>query len=105
MIEVRASQHPEEAVPDEMPEQRVVRLAREKATVVLEKGEFSADIEVIVAADTEVVLDDSQGHPDIVAHPGSRDEAIAALRQLAGREHVVMQAFVAWQRERQKTGK
>ena len=89
-IEVRAAEHPEGHFPFETPQQRVIRLAREKALVVLDRGEFSGNIEILIAADTEVVLPGDHGQMDIVAHPNGHAEAAIALRQLSGREHLVI---------------
>ncbi len=89
-IEVCAADHPEDFFARESPKDRVVRLAREKAAAMLGKNRVSADIEVVVAADTEVVVPGKDGQSDVVAHPRTRDEAIAALRQLSGKTHRVM---------------
>jgi septum formation protein len=56
----------------------VRRLAAEKAAAV------GADDEVVLAADTTVVLDGT-----ILGKPGSRQEAVSMLRALAGRSHLV----------------
>ncbi len=89
-IEVRPARHPEDYLPAESPRDRVVRLACEKARAVLERKEFSGSIEIVVAADTEVVVPGGSGTTDIVAHPHGRDEAVAALRRLSGKDHLVI---------------
>ena len=57
----------------------VVRLAREKALAGARR-DF-----VVLAADTEVVLDG-----EIFGKPGGRDEALEMLARLSGREHEVL---------------
>lgn len=69
----------------EAPEDYVVRVAREKA-------EFAGEHLVpgggaVLAADTAVVLG-----PDILGKPRDRDEALAMLGKLSGREHRVLTA-------------
>ncbi len=89
-IEVHAAEHPEDHAPHETPPQRVVRLALEKARAVLETKKFTDDIELLIAADTEIAVPNDRGGLDIAAHPHTRDEAVATLRQLSGREHLAI---------------
>jgi septum formation protein len=65
--------------PDEPPRDYVHRLAEEKAAERVETGEL------ILAADTSVVLDGG-----ILGKPVDRDDARAMLERLAGREHTVL---------------
>jgi septum formation protein len=71
----------------EAPAELVVRLARTKATTVAravtDGGDPVADV-VVLAADTEVVLDGQ-----VLGKPEDRSDAGAMLRRLAGRSHQV----------------
>ncbi len=69
---------------DETPERYVRRMAREKAQVV---RHLFPD-RWIVAADTVVCLDQI-----ILGKPLDREDAVAMLMSLAGREHIVRTAF------------
>jgi septum formation protein len=72
----------EESWPSGLPIHHVARYLAEK------KAEYfrpSMKHEVIVAADTVVIIDDQ-----IINKPGDRDEAIRMLTQLSGRTHSVM---------------
>lgn len=76
---VRPADVPEHRVGDEPPAAYVNRLAHAKAAAVP-----TSDGEVVVAADTTVVLDgEPLGKPDDAAH------AVAMLRSLSGRTHTV----------------
>lgn len=66
--------------PTKAPADEVARLSREKALAVARE-----ETDVVVAADTIVVLDDR-----ILGKPHSEEEAIAMLTALSGREHRVM---------------
>jgi septum formation protein len=77
--EVRPSHVDETVLPGEVPADTVVRLARAKAV-----AGRSGDDEVVLAADTEVVLDGR-----VLGKPADRAEAAAMLRALAGRSHEV----------------
>nr|WP_298135717.1 Maf family protein [uncultured Pseudomonas sp.] len=76
----------ENLLPDEAPRAYVERLAREKAQAGLALLEPSTDA-VVLGADTAVVLDGR-----ILGKPASRDEAVATLSALSGREHQVLTA-------------
>ena len=78
---VHASGLKEQPVPGESPEATVERLALEKAHAV---QEVHAD-EVILAADTAVVLDG-----DMLGKPKDQQDARDMLRRLQGRSHQVM---------------
>ncbi len=71
--------------PGESADQYVRRLAREKAEAVTAR----VPGEVVLAADTTVVLD-----AEIIGKPASPDEAVAMLDRLQGRTHEVMTAVV-----------
>ncbi|GMQ84876.1 MAG: nucleoside triphosphate pyrophosphatase YhdE [Acidimicrobiia bacterium] len=75
----RIPQIDETALPDEAPEQTVIRLAREKA---LSPGEEDA---LVLGADTAVVLDG-----EAFGKPIDRNHAIEMLQRLAGRTHAVV---------------
>ncbi|MCG4451987.1 Maf-like protein [Pseudomonas sp. MMS21-TM103] len=76
----------ESLLPDESPCAYVERLARAKAQAALatlvDPGEA-----VVLGADTAVVLDGQ-----ILGKPQDRDEAVATLSALSGREHLVLTA-------------
>jgi septum formation protein len=90
---------PEAPAPGEAPEDYVRRVAREKAGAGLLRvlGQPSA---VVLAADTEVVLDDR-----IFGKPADADDADDMLRTLSGRTHRVISsvAVVSGAREAQAT--
>ena len=67
----------------EMPRDYVMRMARQKALAVRERGEALP----VLAADTTVVLDDL-----IFGKPRDRDEGVAMLQRLSDRTHEVMTA-------------
>ncbi len=75
---VRPPQIDESPRPDERPPDIVARLAREKAMVALEPGE------IVLAADTIVVIDD-----EVLGKPVDARDACAMLARLAGRDHEV----------------
>ena len=76
----------ENLLPDETPHAYVERLARAKAQAGLALLEPSTEA-VVLGADTAVVLDGR-----ILGKPASRDEAVATLSALSGREHQVLTA-------------
>jgi len=87
------------ARPGEAPREYVARLARQKAADVIAqlKGGHAdirtddIDERILVACDTIVVLDDQLlGKPDDAAH------ARQMLRELSGREHVVLSGLCLW---------
>lgn len=65
--------------PDESPEQAVLRLARAKAIAVADAEAFA------LGADTAVVIDG-----DAIGKPADGADALAMLRRLSGRTHVVV---------------
>ncbi|MBW4635409.1 MAG: septum formation protein Maf [Iphinoe sp. HA4291-MV1] len=82
-IEILSSNHPEEIKEGETPEERVRRLAKEKAQQVFQNDkQYSPNIRVIIGADTEIVLDG-----EVQSKPKDNDEARKILKKLSGREH------------------
>lgn len=73
----------ETALPGEAPRDYVLRMARQKALTVRERGEKLP----VLAADTTVVLDDV-----IYGKPRDREEGLAMLGRLSGRTHGVLTA-------------
>jgi len=73
----------ETAHPGEMPRDYVMRMARQKALAVRDRGEALP----VLGADTTVVLDDV-----IYGKPRDRDEGVGMLLRLSGRTHEVMTA-------------
>jgi septum formation protein len=73
----------ETAMPGEAPRDYVVRMARQKALTVRQRG---ARLPVL-AADTTVVLDNT-----IYGKPRDRDDGVAMLGRLSGRTHEVLTA-------------
>ncbi|HEY6924858.1 MAG TPA: Maf family protein [Steroidobacteraceae bacterium] len=73
----------ETAHPGEMPRDYVMRMARDKALAVRDRGEILP----VLAADTTVVLDDV-----IYGKPRNREEGVAMLQRLSDRTHEVMTA-------------
>jgi len=67
----------------EAPRDYVVRMARQKALTVRERGESLP----VLAADTTVVLDDV-----IYGKPRDREDGLAMLGRLSGRTHAVLTA-------------
>jgi septum formation protein len=66
----------------------VMRMARQKALAVLDRGEALP----VLAADTTVVLDEV-----IYGKPRNRDEGVAMLQRLSDRTHEVMTAVAVAQ--------
>ena len=75
---------PELRSPLESARDYVVRVARDKARAGLARAAAGAHV---LAADTEVVLDD-----DVFGKPADAADAAAMLRRLSGREHQVISA-------------
>jgi septum formation protein len=73
----------ETAYPGEMPRDYVMRMARQKALAVRDRGEALP----VLAADTTVVLDDI-----IYGKPHDRCDGVAMLQRLSDRIHEVMTA-------------
>lgn len=79
----------------ERPEAYVERVAREKAAAVHARA---ADA-IVVAADTIVVLDWT-----ILGKPATEAEAVAMLKKLQGRQHIVHTAIAVAYRDQQVSG-
>jgi len=73
----------ETALPGELPRDYVLRMARQKALAVRDRGEALP----VLAADTSVVLDDV-----IYGKPRDREEGVAMLQRLSARTHEVLTA-------------
>ena len=71
--------------PGELPVEYVRRLARAKAEAVWVEPQFTGADEIVLGADTTVVIDGR-----ILEKPCDADDARAMLRLLAGREHAVI---------------
>lgn len=82
-FEVRPSEIEERPRPGEAPRDYVARVAREKAVAVARQAPGA----VVLAADTEVVLDG-----EIFGKPASPAAAVAMLLRLQGRTHEVVTA-------------
>jgi septum formation protein len=89
-IEVRVSDHEESIQPAEAPKKRVERLALEKAERVIEQGAFSPTIEIVLGADTELVLPVSGQENEIVSHPRDVPAAKELLARLSGKTFEVV---------------
>jgi septum formation protein len=82
---VRAANVAEEHRSGEGPRDYVLRLASEKARAVAETAHAE---EVILGADTEVVMDLASGTP--LGKPRDAEDAARMLRELSGRQHYVI---------------
>ena len=86
-VQVVGSAIDERPGPNESPTVLVERLAREKGEAAARLLPPDAAAGIVVAADTEVLLDGR-----VLGKPGDAAEARAMLRALAGREHEVWTA-------------
>jgi septum formation protein len=85
----------DESYPDNLAIEDIpVFIARNKALAV--KTELKNDNRIILAADTVVVLDNR-----IIGKPAGREEAIAILTALSGREHRVITGVILLQDEKE----
>ncbi len=80
---VRPSGNPEKVIPGETPDEFVFRMALEK-----HRAASPCDGEVVVAADTVVVLDGR-----ILGKPTDAEEAVSMLMSMRGRAHQVKTAI------------
>jgi septum formation protein len=85
---VRAGEVEEVRAPGESPENYARRLAQEKAEAAWQAGSQN-EAEVVLGADTIVVLGDAVGGT-VLEKPRDSDDARAMLGQLSGREHIVI---------------
>ena len=92
-FEVRSADIDECVLVDESPEDHVLRLARAKAQAVALPGEL------ILAADTVVVLDDR-----ILGKPVDTGDAQRMLHNLAGRQHTVYTGVALFDSDREALG-
>jgi septum formation protein len=94
-IQVQVSRSKEDGHTGEIPQQRVVRLAREKARDVLERGDFGDEIELIIGADTEIISQkDGSGEWELSGHPETLAEARNDLKKLSGKTHKAITGIV-----------
>jgi len=91
-FEVLPAHIDEQVLPGELPADHVMRLSREKAQAVAEKG----DGRFFVGADTVVVLDGR-----IMGKPRDEAEALAMLTDLSGRDHEVITGITVFDRDQQ----
>lgn len=89
----RAQDIDESAQSDELPEQLVQRLARQKAEAALQ---HCNEDEVVLGSDTIVLLGDK-----VLGKPESADAAVSMLLALADNEHQVLTAVFVADRDRQ----
>ncbi|WP_339490237.1 Maf family protein [Pseudomonas sp. EL_65y_Pfl2_R95] len=82
------------ALPDEQPDRYVERLALAKAQAVFDQLESPLDA-VVLGSDTAVVLDGK-----ILGKPADRNDALATLKALSGREHQVLTAVALVSRDK-----
>lgn len=87
-FEVRASDLPEDPLPDESPLAYAARMAREKAWDVARRRRVQGDRRPVLGADTIVVKDG-----EVLGKPESRDQARSMLARLSGARHEVITAF------------
>ncbi len=85
-FEIRNPCIPEPNNLDETPEVRVSHLAHAKATAVLLNGGLSKRAEVVIGADTEIVIQ-KDGIRRVAGNPKTRAEAKAILHSLSGTVH------------------
>lgn len=86
-IQVVVSNSSEDKKAYEKPYDRVTRLALEKAEKVFLEGKYHDDIELILAADTEIIRQREDGEWDMIGHPHNAEEAIRDLTNLNGKSH------------------
>lgn len=89
-IQVVISMCPEEFRLTESPEERVKRVALEKAEWVLARGNFHDDIELIIGADTEIVRQSPDGRWEMIGHPDTTAEALENLSRLNNGDHYAL---------------
>lgn len=85
----------DESWPSALPLHQVARYLAEKKA---EHFRPSMQSEIIVAADTVVIIDDQ-----VVNKPADRDEAIRMLTMLSGRTHIVITGVCIISREREES--
>lgn len=80
-------------IPDEKPEEFVLRLAKDKAIRASEKMNLNADQEILVIGTDTIVVDGSE----ILGKPVDEIGARRILEQLKGKEHQVLSGIVIYQ--------
>lgn len=80
-------------IPDEKPEEFVLRLAKDKAIRVSEKMDLNPDQEILVIGTDTIVVDGSE----ILGKPVDDIDARRILEQLKGKEHQVLSGIVIYQ--------
>lgn len=95
-FEVRVLQGIDESYPADLPIQDTAEyISRKKAAVYCEQ---LADDELVITADTIVVLDD-----EVMGKPADEQEASSMLHKLSGRTHQVITGVTLTTKERQQT--
>jgi MAF protein len=90
-FQVRPAAAVETAHPGEGPEEFVQRMSRTKAGLgAATVAAAGAGAEVVIGADTIVVLDETPGQPSILGKPRDAREAAEMLCRLRGRTHRVL---------------
>jgi len=86
-IEVIVSNCNEENMAYEKPDERVQRLAMNKADAVFIDGKYHDDIELIIGADTEIIRESTKGEWEMIGHPRTTEEAITELIKVNDTSH------------------
>lgn len=90
----------DESFPDTLLAEEVAEfIAHKKSEAYLLK--MSAD-DLVITADTIVVVDDGSGRSIILGKPHGRDEAVAMLRMLSNRTHKVITGCCITTKDRQR---
>jgi septum formation protein len=84
---IKAAAVDETPLKDEAPSEMVLRISRAKASAMPDIGPE----ELVVAADTTVVLDGQ-----VLGKPADAEEAVQMLRRLRGRPHLVYTGLALW---------
>ena len=104
-IQVISPDSPEEIRPNESPEERVKRVAREKAEWVFASGEFHDDVELIIGADTEIVRQDNVGRWKLIGHPATTNRAYQDLKRLNNGAHYALTGLAVIGRDPKEPGR
>jgi len=90
----------DESFPDNIPAETVAEyIAHKKSDAYLSK---MSDNDLVITADTIVVVDDGNGKNIILGKPDNRDMAVAMLRMLSGKAHKVITGCCITTKERQR---
>ena len=90
----------EESFPEGTPAHRIPVLMAEGKSEGFHRP-LEAD-EILITADTVVILDYPDRQPEVIGKPHSREDAVAMLHKLSGRTHEVVTAVVIRDASRQK---